>query len=164
MDKDSVDFSKRIDYTALKDEQVGSEELSSSDFESLLDELNKQVSTADGSISELMRKRDSIEQSKKELDDKLKTFEDDRLNFDKLMKEEYQKLNDQKIDFEQEKTKVFNEIQESREEMARKEREFAKYRQEQIDMIKESKKALAKNYEQFEKIVANFNAKIDKFN
>ena len=140
------------------------EEMTSKDFEVLLDELNKQVSNADGSINELLRKRDTITQDKKDLENRLVSFEEERISFDKKMKEEYQQLNDQKTDFEQEKTRVFNEIQEAREDLSRKSKEFEKYRQEQLEIIKNSKKMLTKNYEQFEKIVSTFNDKIDSFN
>ena len=104
-----------------------------------------------------------IVQNEKEMLEKLRILNEDRANFDRLMKEEYQKLNDQKIDFEQEKTKVLNEIQDAREELARKNKEFEKYREEQVKLIKDSKKELAKNCEQFEKIVASFNSKIENF-
>ena len=137
---------------------------SSGDFESLLNELNKQVSTADGSINELMRRRDILEKEKKELDEKNQAFKEDRINFDKLMKDEYQRLNDEKSRFEEEKNRVYNDIQEMREELARKNRDFEKYRQEQLDILKDSKAALTNNYKQFEKIVSTFNKKIDNYN
>ncbi len=164
MENSDIDFTNIISLPSnIVEPEPNSDELTPGDFASLLNELNKQVNNADGSISELMRRRDEIEQSKKELEEKTRTFDADRANFDRLMKDEYQKLNDQKIDFEQEKTKIFNEIQDAREELSRKNREFEKYREDQMNLIRDSKKELAKNCEQFEKIVASFNRKIDKF-
>ena len=139
------------------------EDTVTSDFESLLNDLNKQVSSADGSVSELMRRKELIEKERKELEVKNQTFKEDRDKFDILMKEEYRKLNDEKNKFEQEKNRVYNDIQEMREELARKNRDFEKYRKEQLDILKESKTALTNNYKHFEKIVSTFNAKIDKF-
>ena len=164
MNSSNIDFSSIISLPS-KDEtsRVNNDDLTSHEFEGLLNELNKQVSTADGSIVELLRKKDAIVQNEKEMLEKLRILNEDRANFDRLMKEEYQKLNDQKIDFEQEKTKVLNEIQDAREELARKNKEFEKYREEQVKLIKDSKKELAKNCEQFEKIVASFNSKIENF-
>ena len=140
------------------------DEISSSDFESLLNELNKQVSNADGSINELMRRKDAIEKEQKELDVKIKTFNEERADFEKKMKEEHDILNNLKEEFEQEKKSSYDEIQEMRDELSRKTIEFEHFRQEQLNMLKESKKALTNNYKQFEKIVATFNEKIDNCN
>ena len=90
------------------------EDTVTSDFESLLNDLNKQVSSADGSVSELMRRKELIEKERKELEVKNQTFKEDRDKFDILMKEEYRKLNDEKNKFEQEKNRVYNDIQEMR--------------------------------------------------
>ena len=151
-----------INIINLPDE-VNNDESFTSDFESMLNDLNKQVSNADGSVSELMRRRDIIEKEQRELEEKNQAFKEDRDKFDAFMKDEYQKLNDEKSRFEQEKNHVYNDIQEMREELARKNRDFEKYRSEQLDMLKDSKTALANNYKQFEKIVSTFNKKIDKF-
>ncbi|MBR4230694.1 MAG: hypothetical protein IKR74_00875 [Bacilli bacterium] len=152
-----------INIINLPNETSDNEDVFTSDFESLLNELNKQVSTADGSVSELMRRKDIIEKERRDLEEKNQAFKEERVKFDNLMKDEYQKLNDEKSRFEQEKNRVYNDIQEMREELSRKNRDFEKYRSEQLDILKDSKAALANNYKQFEKIVATFNKKIDKF-
>ena len=133
------------------------------DFSNLIADLNKQVSNADGSVSELVKQRDNIQARHHELDEIKSSLENDRFNFERQMKEEYQKLNDLKIDFEQEKNKVFNEIQRSREELAKNQRDFEKYRKEQMTFIENSKKMLTKNYDQFSKVVATFNNKIENY-
>ena len=160
MENDGNNF---INIINLPNESIGMEETLNSDFDSLLNELNKQVSTADGSVSELMRKRELLEKERRDLEARDRAFKEDRDKFDMLMKEEYQRLNDEKNKFEQEKNRVYNDIQEMREELARKNRDFEKYRKEQLDMLKDSKDALSNNYKHFEKIVSTFNAKIDKF-
>ena len=133
------------------------------DFNTLIADLNKQVSNADGSVSELVKKRDSIQAKYQELEELSSSIENDRFNFEKQMKEENEKLNNLKIDFEQEKNKIFNEIQSERELLAKEKREFEKYRREQLNFIDSSKKMLTKNYDQFAKVVATFNEKIESY-
>ena len=134
------------------------------DFSSLLAQLNKQVSSADSCVNELVKQKEDIKLEQEKLNEQKSTLENDRFNFEKQMKEEYQKLNDLKIDFEQEKSKIFNDIQTSREALAKKERDFEKYKKEQLEYIENSKQSLTNNYKQFEKIVNKFNSKIEGYN
>ncbi|MDD5865188.1 MAG: hypothetical protein PUD07_01690 [bacterium] len=131
------------------------------DFESLLAELNKQVSNADSTVNSLVVQKEELNQKSLKLSDEEKKLANEKFSFEQEMKSERQKLNDEKIDFEQEKTKIYADIDSKREELNKNKNEFEKYRIEQINLIEKNKKDLEDNYSKFQEIVKKFISKIN---
>lgn len=165
MDDFRIDFDKNL---LLKNEDVNEivekEKDSSEGFEFKFDALDKQISNMDNSVADIIEKRNEINQEIYNLGLEKKTLENEKFEFDKRMKRDYEKINNMKIDFEQEKNRMFNDIQDAREQFAKEKREFDKYRKEEMQKIEDSRKKLENNYRQFEKIVNKFNNKIDSYN
>ena len=131
------------------------------DFESLLIELNEQVSNADSSVNSLVAQKEELNQKKLKLAEEEQKLSNDRFSFEQEIKNERQKLNDEKIDFEQEKTKIYADIDSKREELTKQKNEFEKYRIEQINLIEKNKKDLEDNYSKFQEIVKKFISKMN---
>ena len=133
----------------------------STDFESLLLELNKQVSDADTSVAALVSQKEELNNRKLQIEEDEKKLSNERFSFEQEMKNEKQKLNDAKIDFEQEKTKIYADIDFKRQEVINSKNEFEKYRVEQMNLIEKNKAQLEDNYAKFEKIVRTFISKMN---
>ena len=131
------------------------------DFESLLLELNKQVSDADTSVAALVSQKEELNNRKLQIEEDEKKLSNERFSFEQEMKNEKQKLNDAKIDFEQEKTKIYADIDFKRQEVINSKNEFEKYRVEQMNLIEKNKAQLEDNYAKFEKIVRTFISKMN---
>lgn len=160
------DFRIEFDKNLLLDEDKNNEivETSGYDFNSKLEDLDKQISGLGGSVTDIIEQRNELNQEIYNLGVERKNLENEKFEFEKRAKREYEKLNNMKIDFEQEKNKMFNDIQDAREEFAREKKEFEVHKKEELEKIEMAKKKLEANYSQFEKIVNKFNSKIDSYN
>lgn len=159
------DFPREIFSLSKESEDLLSEnknnKMKNEDFESLLLELNKQVSDADSSVAQLVSQKEELNNRKLKIEEEEKRLASEKFSFEQEMKNEKQKLNDAKIDFEQEKTKIYADIDSKREEINNQKNEIEKYKVEQMDIIEKNKKQLEDNYARFEKIVRTFISKMN---